>query len=144
AAAVERTGPTPSSGEPRLVPTPSGSLPLREPGEGARATSDDRGSGGDERGPGRGGATSRATSSDRRSLAVRQGLAAVRGVRKPVAEQMVAERDAGGPFTDLRNLVRRVRLSTAQLESLATAGALESLGVERRAGVWAAGALAQE
>lgn len=75
---------------------------------------------------------------------MRQGLVSVRGVGEPLAEQMVAERDSNGPFTGLRDLVRRVRLSTAQLEALATAGALESLGVERRAGLWAAGALAQE
>ncbi len=40
--------------------------------------------------------------------------------------------------------MRRVRLTTTQLEALATAGALGCFGVERRAGLWAAGALAQE
>jgi error-prone DNA polymerase len=59
------------------------------------------------------------------TLAVRLGLASVRGVGETVAEQLVAERTAHGPFTGLRDLVRRVRLTTAQLESLATAGALE-------------------
>ena len=44
----------------------------------------------------------------------------------------------------LRDLVRRVRLTTPQVEALATAGALECFGVDRRAGLWAAGALAQE
>lgn len=79
-----------------------------------------------------------------RTLAVRMGLASVRGLGEEVAEQMVAERTAHGPFRDLRDLARRVRLRTPQLESLATAGALESLGVERREALWAAGALAQE
>lgn len=79
-----------------------------------------------------------------RSLAVRTGLATVRNVGKRVAERVVAERDAHGPFADLRDLVRRVELSTAQLEALATGGALESLGVTRREALWAAGALAQE
>ncbi|WP_396134731.1 hypothetical protein [Cellulomonas sp. ATA003] len=37
---------------------------------------------------------------------------------------MVAERARGGPFTDLRDLARRVRLTTPQLEALATGGAL--------------------
>ncbi|HWS57908.1 MAG TPA: error-prone DNA polymerase [Actinotalea sp.] len=78
------------------------------------------------------------------ALAVRLGLASVRGVGVPVAEQLVAARAEGGPFTDQRDLVRRVRLTTTQLEALATAGALGSLGVDRRAGLWAAGALAQE
>ncbi|NTW40814.1 MAG: error-prone DNA polymerase, partial [Cellulomonadaceae bacterium] len=77
-------------------------------------------------------------------LAVRMGLAAVRGLGEQVAELLVAERDRGGPFSGLRGMVRRVRLSTAQLEALATGGALESLGVDRREGLWAAGALAQE
>ena len=77
-------------------------------------------------------------------LAVRLGLASVRGVGEQVAEQMVAERTAQGRFDGLRDLVRRVRLRTPQLEALATAGALEGLGVDRREGLWAAGALAQE
>jgi len=78
------------------------------------------------------------------SLAVRMGLAAVRGMGVPVVEALVAERTAHGPFAGLRDLVRRVRLSTVQLEALATSGALASLGVERREALWAAGALAQE
>ena len=57
---------------------------------------------------------------------------------------MVTERTENGPFADLRDLVRRVRLSTARLEALATAGALGCFGVDRREGLWAAGALAQE
>ncbi len=78
------------------------------------------------------------------TLAVRMGLASVRGVGEQVAEELVGERTAHGPFADLRDLVRRVRLTTTQLEALATAGALGCFGVERRAGLWAAGALAQE
>ena len=77
------------------------------------------------------------------SLAVRTGLGSVRGVGDEVAEAVVAAR-AAGPFTDLRDLVRRVELTTAQLEALATGGVLESLGVARREALWAAGALAQE
>ncbi|MDT0164981.1 error-prone DNA polymerase [Actinotalea sp. AC32] len=78
------------------------------------------------------------------ALAVRLGLASVRGIGEDLAEAVVVERDANGPFTGLRDLVRRVRLTTPQLESLATAGALGSLDVDRREGLWAAGALAQE
>ncbi|MBC7290021.1 MAG: error-prone DNA polymerase [Actinotalea sp.] len=77
-------------------------------------------------------------------LAVRLGLASVRGVGEDLATTLVQERTDHGPFAGLRDLVRRVRLSTAQLEALATAGALEGLGVTRREGLWAAGALAQE
>lgn len=85
------------------------------------------------------------------ALAVRMGLESVRGIGKDKAEEIVAARDAvaggsGGAagFASLRDLVRRVELSTAQLEALATAGALEALGVDRREGLWAAGALGQE
>ncbi|WP_423464827.1 error-prone DNA polymerase [Promicromonospora sp. MS192] len=77
------------------------------------------------------------------ALAVRMGLESIRGIGKDKAEEIVAER-AERPFASLRDLVRRVELSTAQLEALATAGALEALGVDRRAGLWAAGALGQE
>jgi error-prone DNA polymerase len=80
-------------------------------------------------------------------LAVRLGLASVRGLGKDAAERVVAARGAPGegrPFSDLRDLVRRVDLTTAQLEGLATAGATDCLGVTRREALWAAGALAQE
>jgi len=81
-------------------------------------------------------------------LAVRIGLGEVRGISESVAGSIVEARRAGGRFASLRDLVRRVELSTAQLESLATAGALRELGehgpVERREALWAAGALAQE
>jgi error-prone DNA polymerase len=77
-------------------------------------------------------------------LAVRQGLAQVRSIGTDLAEKIVAERSAHGPFRDLRDLVRRVDLTTPQLEALATAGATDSLGVGRREALWAAGALGQE
>jgi len=76
--------------------------------------------------------------------AVRLGLAQVRGIGLDKAQVIVAERDAHGPFADLRDLVRRVQLSTAQLEALATAGAAECFGLSRREALWAAGALSQE
>lgn len=78
------------------------------------------------------------------SLAVRMGLGSVRGIGEDLAKALVSERESGGPFTDLSDLVRRVRLTTRQVEALATAGALGCFGIERRAGLWAAGALAQE
>ena len=75
--------------------------------------------------------------------AVRLGLAGVRGVGVATAERIVAAR-ADGEFAGLRDLVRRVTLSTAQLEALATGGALDAFGVLRREALWAAAALAQE
>ena len=78
------------------------------------------------------------------ALAVRMGLDSVRTIGKELAERVVAERVERGRFADLRDLVRRVRLTTPQLEALATAGALDCFGVDRRGALWAAGALAQE
>jgi len=59
-----------------------------------------------------------------RGLSVRLGLAAVRGIGPDVAKRIVDERDRG-PYRDLSDLSRRVGLSAAQLESLASAGAFE-------------------
>ncbi|QPE03917.1 error-prone DNA polymerase [Microbacterium schleiferi] len=77
-------------------------------------------------------------------FAVRLGLAGVKGVGQPTAERIVAEREAHGPFRDLRDLVRRTGVTEAQLEALSTAGAFECLGISRREGVWLAGAAAQD
>ena len=100
------------------------------------------------------------------TLAVRMGLAAVRSLGTDAAQAIVDAR-RHGPFTSLTDMARRVRvrpkgvkgdagivpteelstargLSTTQWEALATAGALETLGVSRREGLWAAGALARE
>ncbi|GAA3913659.1 error-prone DNA polymerase [Microbacterium invictum] len=78
------------------------------------------------------------------AFAVRLGLASVTGIGKPLAERIVAEREARGPFRDLRDLTRRTGANTAQLEALATAGAFEGLGVSRREGIWLAGDAAQD
>jgi len=77
-------------------------------------------------------------------LAVRLGLDTVRGIGTELAEAIVAERDRSGPYEGLPDLVRRVELTTAQLEALATANALASFGITRREGLWAAGVLSQE
>jgi error-prone DNA polymerase len=79
--------------------------------------------------------------------AIRLGLGSVRGIGEDLAEQVAA----GRPYGSLQDLVRRAGVGRAQLESLATAGALLGLpprpGAEpagsRRAGLWAAGAVAQ-
>ncbi|WP_297083926.1 error-prone DNA polymerase [uncultured Demequina sp.] len=95
-----------------------------------------------------------------RSLAVRIGLSAVRGLGEDAAQAIVDAR-AERPFASLTDMARRVRvrpagvrgeaglapekgLTVAQWEALATAGALEPLGVTRREGLWASGALARE
>ncbi|WP_304999935.1 error-prone DNA polymerase [Georgenia sp. SYP-B2076] len=80
----------------------------------------------------------------RADLAVRLGLDPVRGVGTKVAERIVTERERAGAFRDLADLARRVDLTAAQLEALATAGALGCFGLERREALWAAGVLAGE
>jgi error-prone DNA polymerase len=75
---------------------------------------------------------------------VRLGLAAVRHIGADLAQRIVDERHAGGPFTSLLDLTGRVQLSVPQTESLATAGALGCFGVTRREALWAAGAAAAE
>ena len=74
--------------------------------------------------------------------AVRLGLAGVRGIGETVAARIVAEREAHGPFTSMEQLVRRVGLTAAQLEALATADAFEPFGLDRREALWRAGAAA--
>ncbi|PZQ91639.1 MAG: error-prone DNA polymerase [Leifsonia xyli] len=76
-------------------------------------------------------------------LAVRLGLAEVRGIGMPLAKRIVRERDAAGPFRDMEDLVRRIGVTTAQLEALATAGAFVSFGLATREALWQAGSAAE-
>lgn len=76
--------------------------------------------------------------------AVRLGLAAVRGIGTALARRIVAAREAEGPFRSMEDLVRRVGLTTAQLEALATAGAFEPFGLATREALWRAGAAAED
>jgi len=79
-----------------------------------------------------------------RGPAIRLGLDEVRGISTETAEEIIAAREQGGPFTSVPDLARRVRLTARQLEALATAGALDQLASTRRQALWAAGAAAQE
>ncbi|WP_431071898.1 error-prone DNA polymerase [Microbacterium phyllosphaerae] len=76
--------------------------------------------------------------------AVRMGLSGVRGIGLPLAERIVAARESGGLFRDLNDLVRRTDATAAQLEALATAGAFECLGLQRREAIWLSGAAAED
>lgn len=78
------------------------------------------------------------------AFAVRLGFAEVSGIGQETAERIVAERTAGGLFRDLHDLVRRTDLDAAQLESLASAGAFDCLGLSRREALWAAGTAAED
>ncbi|MBB5631977.1 error-prone DNA polymerase [Cryobacterium mesophilum] len=77
-------------------------------------------------------------------VAVRLGLAEVKGIGEAVATRIVAERDAHGPYRDQADLVRRVGLTSPQLESLAAAGAFEGFGLAMREAIWMAGSAAQD
>ncbi|MFH8249470.1 error-prone DNA polymerase [Microbacterium sp. B2969] len=78
------------------------------------------------------------------AFAVRLGLAGVKGIGSAVAERIVAERESAGAYRDLRDLVRRTGVTAVQLESLATAGAFECLGLTRREAIWLAGSAAED
>ncbi|MEU0495482.1 error-prone DNA polymerase [Mycobacterium sp. NPDC006124] len=81
---------------------------------------------------------------ENRGLEVRLGLGAVRHVGDELAERIVDDRMAHGPFTSVVDLAGRVQLSVPQTEALATAGALGCFGVTRREALWSAGAAASE
>lgn len=75
---------------------------------------------------------------------VRIGVGAVRHIGDGLAEQLVQDRTANGPFASLLDLSCRLQLSVAQAEALATAGALDCFGMSRREALWAAGAAATQ
>ncbi|MEO6628903.1 MAG: error-prone DNA polymerase, partial [Aquihabitans sp.] len=81
-------------------------------------------------------------------LAVRLGIASVRGIGDDLAERIAAQR----PYANMEAVARHNALSLPQLEALATAGACAGLdsrggsdgdGWSRRDAIWAAGAVAQ-
>ncbi|MFB6396838.1 error-prone DNA polymerase [Polymorphospora lycopeni] len=76
--------------------------------------------------------------------AVRLGLSGVRTIGADLAEKIELARAADGPYQDMSDLARRVGLTAAQLEALATADAFACFGLDRRAALWAAGAAAQD
>ncbi len=65
---------------------------------------------------------------------IRYGLNAIRSVGRPVIEALIAQRQIGGPYTDLRNLAERLGsdLNKRAVENCIKAGALDSLGGNRR------------
>ena len=77
-------------------------------------------------------------------FAVRLGLDEVSGISETMAKKIVAERDRGGRYLGMNDLVRRVGLSTAQLEMLSAAGAFDTFGLRRREAMWNAGNAAQD
>ena len=76
-------------------------------------------------------------------VAVRLGLSSVRGVGPELADDIAA----GAPYDSMEHLVRAMSLERSLdlpvLEALTAAGAFDSLGLDRREALWAAGAAAQ-
>ena len=78
------------------------------------------------------------------AFAVRLGFDEVSGISTVMAKKIVAERERAGEFTSMNDLVRRVGLSTAQLELLSASGAFDSLGLSRREAIWNSGNASQD
>jgi error-prone DNA polymerase len=78
------------------------------------------------------------------NLVVRLGLAEVKGIGEALAKKLVDERDRGGLYKNMGDLVRRTGLITVQLEALAAAGAFEGFGLSVREALWAAGDAAKD
>jgi error-prone DNA polymerase len=70
---------------------------------------------------------------------VRLGVGSVRGIGDELATRLAE----GRPYTDPEDLARRSGATLPQLEALATAGAFGCFGLDRRAALWGAGAVAQ-
>ena len=69
-----------------------------------------------------------------KGYAVRYALAGIRNVGEKAMEQIVAEREASGPFTSLKDFCERVpqgSMNRRQLEGLICAGALDGLEANR-------------
>ena len=69
---------------------------------------------------------------------VRVGIGYVASIGDAEAKAFVAERETGGPFTSLRELVQRAPLSERQVEALISAGACDAWG-KRRSLLWELG-----
>ena len=78
------------------------------------------------------------------AFAVRLGLADVSSIGTTVAERIVAEREARGPYRDMADVSRRAGLNAEQLEALAAAGAFDGFGLQRREALWLAGEAAED
>jgi len=71
--------------------------------------------------------------------AVRIGLEYVRSLGEEEARAVTAERERGGPFTDVRDLAQRTELDRARLEALVASGVCDSFGGGRRKLLWELG-----
>ncbi len=66
---------------------------------------------------------------------IRYALTAIRGVGRPIIDSVVQEREARGPFTNLKDFITRMadkELNKRAMESFIKAGALDGLGGTRK------------
>ena len=76
-----------------------------------------------------------------RHIALRLGLRQIDGLPEHIAAQLVAEREANGPYRDLGELRERAGLSPPHIERLASADCFGSIGLSRRQALWDARSL---
>ncbi len=76
-------------------------------------------------------------------VGVRMGLRYVRNLGEKEVTRIEAARILGGEFASPSDLAFRTGLSVESFEGLSASGALEAIGLGRREGMWAAGALAE-
>jgi len=76
-------------------------------------------------------------------VGVRMGLRYVRNLGEREVTRIEAARILGGLFESAEDLAFRTGLGVNALEGLAVSGAMESIGLGRREGMWAVGALAE-
>ncbi len=75
-------------------------------------------------------------------LPVRLGLRQIKGLREADVQRLISAREAGA--RTLKDLADRADLNRQSLELLAEADAFRSLGMDRRAGLWAVKGMASE
>jgi len=71
--------------------------------------------------------------------AVRIGLGQIKGIAAEVAQDLIGERQRGGAYHSLADLVRRAFPPPTVIEALIAAGALDGFGLQRREMLWQIG-----
>lgn len=70
-------------------------------------------------------------------FALRLGFRQIDGFKDEWGEAIAGEREAGGPYRDVEELMRRAALPARVMRLLADADAFRSLGLDRREALWA-------
>jgi error-prone DNA polymerase len=75
--------------------------------------------------------------SGRDPFALRLGFRQIDGFKEDWGNAIAGEREAGGPYRDVEELMRRANLPARAMRLLADADAFRSLGLDRREALWA-------